>query len=777
MTRRLKRALLLTTVAAWSGPAFAENTLPLFIEGQALQSALEELGEQAGLVISAPAGLLNQVQTAPLSGRWTPSDALQELLDGTDLSVRFVEDDSVVITRAAGAGNLLVLDTIFVDGRSDNLAEGGIQEQFETGSSVSTVSREDIEENPGRQSVETSLANQPNINTLGKSNGFIQLRGEDSEGPGNAAFAIIPGALSATPVTVDGRPISFAELTFGFTSVYDTEVVELIRGPSTTRGGLNGSVGAVNIVSAAPTFEQEGEIVTELSSLNGRQLSGFYNMPLSDEVALRFTFDQSERDTYVISPPTAEVIDAASRLKQRAARVSLLWTPADIPELTARLQYNYTDFEGPQTEIVNDPVEELTRTTNLFPAAFLSSSRSLSGSLEYAFENGTVLSNRTTYSENETQRRDASGSFSLDEGGTDVTNETRLNFSALDGRLTGVAGLYYRRQTNEVDWDFFGPTVIDGDRNSLGVYGEVTYELNDQFEVFGGLRYQREDQERVGSLAQTGNPTDIDFERTDDAILPRFGFAYEPNENTRVGFVASRGFNPGGFSYSFPDGAFNDGVTPLDLPVFEDETRNTYEIFARYTSTDGRLSLSTNVFYNDITNAQIVSLIENPVRPGNLIGVITNADKARSYGLEFAADFQATDQLRIFGSLGLIESEFTSFPLSPDIEGNELQEAPDTTLSLGVSYDVTPEFNVGIDVNYTAGYFSNFANDEELAVPSRTITNINASYELREGVEIYSFVTNVFDERSPTFLFGSGASRAGGVSEPRQVGFGARVKF
>ena len=192
---------------------------------------------------------------------------------------------------------------------------------------------------------------------------------------------------------------------------------------------------------------------------------------------------------------------------------------------------------------------------------------------------------------------------------------------------------------------------------------------------------------------------------------------------------------------------------------------------------DGRLDLSGNIFYNDIRDIQIVSLIENPARPGNLIGVITNGDRARSYGLEVAANFQAPDRFRLYGSLGLLESEFTEFDLSPEIVGNQLQEAPDTTITIGFDYDVTPDLKIGANVNHISGYFSNFANDSDFEVPSRTIANFNASYTPVENVELYAYVNNVFDERSPTFLFGSGAAAAGGVTTPRQIGFGLRTRF
>ncbi|MEM1375392.1 MAG: TonB-dependent receptor [Pseudomonadota bacterium] len=776
LTHACTAAQVLVLTITCAGTGFAQERYAIDIPSQDLSLALNQLSSQTGLIVSAPSDLIDGLMSAEVKAEMRPEAALAALLTGTGLALRQVETNSVVVSQAA-TDPVTPLPPLILGSISGLVGPGDITDPFEAESSVSVIDREELESRPALQTVDDVQSGLPNIVTFGKSNGFVNIRGEDAEGPGNAGFAIIPGAVSQTPVTVDGRPVSFGELTFGGISTYDTEVIEVVRGPSTTGGGINGSIGAVNIISAIPSFERGGEIVAEVRNRDGWRLSGFATGPISEDVALRFTFDQQERDTFVEFPSTANVIDEASRLRLQTARLAMLWTPADIAGLTVNTSINYSDSEGPQTEIVNTPVEDLARTTNPNPAAFLTEGISLTNSIQYEFFNGTTLSNRFTFSSNETKRRSGDGGFSLDQTGTDLTNETRVDFSADNNRLTGLAGVYLRRQKDDVDWDFFGPTDLDGQRDTVGIYTELSYDVTDQFEVFGGLRYQYEQQERSGPLASDGNPTFVDFEREDSALLPRIGFAYKPNETTRIGFVAARGFAPGGFSYAFPAGAFNDGVTPLDLPEFEDELRNTYEVFIRSLLLDNRLEVSANLFYNDITDKQIVSLIENPVRPGSQIGVITNADEAESYGLELSADFQATDALRIYGSLGLLRTEFTSFPLSPEIEGNEFQEAPDTTVSLGMNYDITPDFTVGANVTYVSGYFSNFANDDELAVPERTIADISASYRPSDRVELYGYVTNLFDERSPTFLFGSGEFESGGVTRPQEFGIGARVRF
>lgn len=244
--------------------------------------------------------------------------------------------------------------------------------------------------------------------------------------------------------------------------------------------------------------------------------------------------------------------------------------------------------------------------------------------------------------------------------------------------------------------------------------------------------------------------------------------------STEIGAYVARGFSPGGFSFAFPSGdAFNDGVTPASLPEFDEETRTLYEFFVRTRTPDDRLQLSANVFYNDISNPRLVSRSVLP--NGDDASFIINGDEAESYGLEVAAEFQANERLKLFGSLGLLRSKLTKFSASPDVEGNELREAPEYTLNMGFSWDVTPKFTVGGDVSWIDGYYSDFTNDPDNEVPDRTLVNLNASYALSDEFELYGYVDNVFDESEAQFLFRSG--ERGVITKPREIGFGLRATF
>ena len=125
MTITKNTALTLVIAAVWVAPTQAEETLKIDIEAQALETAFEELGLQTGLVVSAPTSVVSSLQSAEVTGQMTPRDALQQMLSGTGLVMRFVEADSAVVSQNA-TGSPFDLGTLLLDSISGSFGAGGI---------------------------------------------------------------------------------------------------------------------------------------------------------------------------------------------------------------------------------------------------------------------------------------------------------------------------------------------------------------------------------------------------------------------------------------------------------------------------------------------------------------------------------------------------------------------------------------------------------------------------------------------------------------------------
>ncbi|UVO54734.1 TonB-dependent receptor [Sphingomonas sp. SUN039] len=67
----------------------------------------------------------------------------------------------------------------------------------------------------------------------------------------------------------------------------DIDGVEVLRGPQGTLFGRNASVGALSLKSALPKQDFSGQVSGEIGSFDRYKVSGFVNVPLADNVALR----------------------------------------------------------------------------------------------------------------------------------------------------------------------------------------------------------------------------------------------------------------------------------------------------------------------------------------------------------------------------------------------------------------------------------------------------------------------------------------------------------
>ena len=119
----------------------------------------------------------------------------------------------------------------------------------------------------------------------------------------------------------------------------DISRVEVLKGPQGTLYGRNATGGAINLVSNAPTFEQEGKIKVTLGNEGRRDLEFVYNQPFSDKLAMRVVGVTRNRDGVLNNVEGGELNDE----NQDAFRVSFLWSPDDSTDVVLRVDSSKMD--------------------------------------------------------------------------------------------------------------------------------------------------------------------------------------------------------------------------------------------------------------------------------------------------------------------------------------------------------------------------------------------------------------------------------------------------
>ncbi|EED36952.1 TonB-dependent receptor [Luminiphilus syltensis NOR5-1B] len=366
--------------------------------------------------------------------------------------------------------------------------------------------------------------------------------------------------------------------------------------------------------------------------------------------------------------------------------------------------------------------------------------------------------------------------------------EMRLN-STSDSRFQWMGGVFYRERTS--DFRSYVPVVdeITGDlidtgmpptgfisgapgegidecnpcvfarenrrkMEEIAVFGEVTYALNDQWELMAGLRWFEAEQTDNGlqlfpfALFPPENflPEPDLRAFKEDKTISKFQVSYSPSDDYVFYGLASQGFRLGGTN--------GQGVVAVPPGYEADELWN-YELGAKTTLADGRVNLNLAAFYIDWSDIQVAGQ-----DPTGAFGFVGNAGAAEVLGLEFELNARPIDQLDLTAGFAwlptreLSEDQISDQIVAPGRKGDKLPFVPEFTANAMAQYN----FEVGGDWDgFIRGEFVHRGgSDSELDTTSRFNRKQN-SYELfnfragvmdrDNGLNVTLYVENVFDER------------------------------
>ncbi|WP_439234871.1 TonB-dependent receptor [Lonepinella koalarum] len=643
----------------------------------------------------------------------------------------------------------------------------------ETGSSLAVTTDKDLKQQATKISSTHVLQNTPNVLDTGLGNDLPVIRGTDGSGPASGAVAFFAGSRPRMNLSIDGRSANYNELAFGTKSLWDMKQVEVYRGAQSYAQGRNAIAGAVVMTSNDPTHEFEGAAKASFANQNYRQYAIMLSGPLvKDELAFRLAAERQNRTSFQDLPSYPEVGDPR-KYETNTVRAKLLWTPSAFPDFYARLTYNYIGSRSPQNEMNILPAGTPQASSTLRPVFV---TKSNSGVLDTGLQLNDVWKweNKLVYSKYKIDRLAASplapngyNGNPANVDGDEFQIEPVLKFKTADGKYAGLLGLYYF-QSKQDEWvgmnnAMGGKNTFDDKITTKAVFGELTYEPVDWLEILLSARYEEERHQRHGGTAALA----IHRDKTEKTFLPKVDIAYKFSPQQRVGVKVGRGYNPGGagitFSCIYPPTYI--GYGPCITYEYDPEYVWNYELYHRWLSEDKTLELNTNVFYNRYKDIQLPY-------GSSLIG---NAEKAITYGAEFNVNWQATENWYLHAALGLLKTKIKRYDLSPSYAGNKLRRSPNYTLNLGTTYKWQQGWEIGVDAQFTDGYYSNNANDDFGKISSYSQTNAHLAYNFKQG-RVMLFVNNVFNDRKITHV--PFYNRLEAVSQqPRLYGISTEFRF
>jgi outer membrane receptor protein involved in Fe transport len=288
--------------------------------------------------------------------------------------------------------------------------------------------------------------------------------------------------------------------------------------------------------------------------------------------------------------------------------------------------------------------------------------------------------------------------------------------------------------------------------------------LNEALDLIAGARYEEETHERHGG---DNVSVAISLDETYRAFLPKLGLAWHVTDSATVGGVVSRGYNGGGGGFTFDE--VNELFTNYQ---YDPEYVVTYELYARRQIRDGRVLLTANVFYSDYKDMQL-SYDLTPSNPTDFSFIVRNAPKAETYGAEVGANAALTQELSVYGSIGLLHAKITEYPGS-GFQGNELPMSPSATASMGVAFN-RDRWDASFNARYSTSYYSDVANNPRGNVDAYWLANAQLGYRW-DQLRIYGSVNNLFDSGKAVAIFSgpTPAEDSATILTPRSYWLGAQ---
>ncbi len=173
-------------------------------------------------------------------------------------------------------------------------------------------------------------------------NAIITLRGVGTE---NASLTGEPGVAFHVDGINYGRPAA-ARVAF-----FDVQAIEVRRGPQGLLGGKNSTSGAIHVVTNDPSHEYEVNGDVLFGNYDRVRSRGMVNIPLGEQLALRFAAFYEDRDGYLDNINFSDSRDPFD-LDNFGIRTKLRFTPTDAVDIVLGYNYFKETGNGPQADIV-----------------------------------------------------------------------------------------------------------------------------------------------------------------------------------------------------------------------------------------------------------------------------------------------------------------------------------------------------------------------------------------------------------------------------------------
>ena len=589
-----------------------------------------------------------------------------------------------------------------------------------------------------------------------------------------------------------------------FRDPFNTERIEVSKGPASAFAGRGSTGGIINQVSKLPTLKQKREIEAGLGTDSLFRVAADINQPLEslNGAAFRLNLmshqaDQPGRDhvenrRFGIAPSLSFGLGTPTRIN-----LSYLYTRQDnrpdsgLPNARNFSLRNsgfggsvapvrYSNYYGHSTDY-----QDLEAHQASFRIEHDFNDRvSVRNQLRYGYTHNDAIFSSPRFSPGNittiTPSTLAVGNQKPRDQTTDILiNQTDLTFRFQTGSIRHhlVTGLEVSREDNENRrrLDANGPvtSLLDPqlraaaripyngtraqlDRETTALYLSDIITLTPQWDVNAGVRW-----DRVKTTVRALNDGTVPgysqhLSRTDREMSGNLGVVYRPVPSLSLYAGYGSAFDPSGRAdiVQLAGGNNNLPVTPEAFNLKPERTRS-YEVGAKWNALDDALLLQTALFRTEKFNGR------TPGLPGEPPVVLQGVQEVQ--GFELSASGRVTNRLNLFAGYTLQDSEVTKSN-NPLELGQTLDNTPRHSFSGWATYQLTEALSVGGGAQYVdtrkAIIRSTATGDLVTTVDDYWVFDAVALYQVSKDLKLRLNVYNLLDKKY-IFELSSGQSIPG----------------
>ncbi|MES2500387.1 MAG: TonB-dependent siderophore receptor [Pseudomonadota bacterium] len=543
-----------------------------------------------------------------------------------------------------------------------------------------------------------------------------------AQGEGNRDALIFRGNATTGDFFLDGLRDDVQT----YRDIYNTDRIEVLKGPNGMAFGRGGAGGAINRVSKQAGWTPISELIASYGAYDQKRIAGDYGQAINDEVAFRVNAVYENSDSY----------RDGVNLERFGITPTVTIRPDDQTKIVLSTEYfkdkRVADRGVPSVENAAGQPRLNRRPFNIgdedkfFGNADLSPTETetiaFNASIEHSFENGIGFKNSSRYANYDKYYQNVFAASSVNNAGRlslgayrddtkreNFINQTDLTYTANWGSVQHklLAGAEFALQdTENKRFTPAGGETLPGtvssqnptrsgvmfNTNSRNLKSDVTVAafylqdqiiLTPQWQAIIGLRNDNFDTDFTNVLTNT------DINESDNLLAPRAGLIFKPVEAVSIYTNYSVSYVP----------RAGDQLTSLTVTnaTFKPEKFINYEVGAKW-DINPNLALTAAVYKLERENV----LVADPNNPG---GNQILVDGQETKGIELGVTGDITNKWSIFGGIAFQDGEITKQQGTGNgaiLKGAELAQTPDRTLSLWNKYQINDMWAVALGIVSTS---------------------------------------------------------------------------